>query len=188
MIPRKFTSRCLALLACLISVHAAVAGQPTIGSDGCSALAAIVYSAVLDSGDRGSRGPDSPTLFAGLGTVAVCDTATRSVTRAFTAALRQQNIYVSWGYRSGVSGDYCLSHFLSQCYPDGDPRLPPLGAGDAWYVASRWYAISDAMQQVMRVVSGNDSARFDRLQLSQSMRRAIAATEIRVPVPLDVER
>jgi len=188
MIPRKFMSHCLLLLACMASGQAAGAGPSQSGGDGCAALAAVVYSELLDSAMQVGSGAGATTLRASPGTVAICDAATRSVTRAFAAALRQQNIYVSWGYRSGVSGDYCLSHFLSQCYPGGDPRLPPMSSGDASYVASRWLAVSDSIQQAMRVDGAGDTVRFERLQLSQNIRRAIAATEFRVPVPFDSER
>jgi len=188
MIPRKYMSLCLLLPACMASVQGAGAEQSHTGGDGCAVLASIVYSALLDSAMQGGGGPGATTLRASPGTVAVCDAATRSVTRAFAAALRQQNIYVSWGYRSGVSGDYCLSHFLSQCYPGGDPRLPPISPGDAAYVAGRWLAVSESVQQATRVDAASDTVRFERLQLSRSIRRAIAATDFRVPAPFDGER
>ena len=88
-------------------------------------------------------------------------------------ALRQSNIYVTWGFHTGYSGDYCLSHFLSQCYPTRDPAMPPLTREERSFVMRSWQAVRDSVYYRMAQYPGSDVARFGNHELRRSIRRSM---------------
>jgi hypothetical protein len=133
----------------------------------------LVYAEVIEARSRSSLAPGDP-VFLGPGEITICNQTTRAVTAAFTSSLRKMNIYVSWGYHPGYSGDYCLSHYLSQCYPDRDPHMPPLSAADRKFIAASWSAVSGAVNRTMATEPGTDVSRFDRAGLSFGIKSRLA--------------
>ena len=164
---------CFLLAAALVWPAAARAEDPVIGVDGCAILASLVYTEVTEARLGYSTGYGSDALYAGRNEITLCNQATRSVTSAYAAALRQSNIFVTWGFHTGYGGDYCLSHFLSQCYPAGNPAMPPLGEDERAFLARSWQAVRDSVHYRMAGYPGSDVARFRDHALRQSIRRSI---------------
>jgi len=171
MANRNFTAITVALVIGVMPMSAVRARDPVIGADGCAILAMLVYAEMTEGRSYGSGG--LPT-YPGPDEITICDQTTRSVTGAFTSSLRQMNIYVSWGYYPGVSGDYCLSHYLSQCYPDCNSNMPRPGTMDTAFVLHSWRAVHDAIRRTMPAVSGSDVARFSQSGLRRDIRQSLA--------------
>lgn len=172
--------------ACMIFVLSAGLAWPytaraqnlVIGVDGCAILASVVFTEVTEARPGYSSGSQRNLLYAGRHEVTLCNQVARSVTGAFAGALRQVNLYVTWGFHTGYSGDYCLSHFLSQCYPTGDPAMPPLDTKERSFVMRSWQAVQDAVLYRMASYPGNDIARFEVDELAHSIRQSIVAGTI----------
>lgn len=174
MLTRTIALACFLLTASLGWPAPARAQSALIGIDGCAILASVIYTEVTAARLGRSTGPGGNPLYAGRGEITLCNQATRSVTRAFTAALRQSSVYVTWGFHSGYRGDYCLSHFLSQCYPTGDPAMLPLGREDRSFVMRSWQVVQGAVYDSMALHPGSDVARFNGGELGRSIRRSLA--------------
>lgn len=153
------------VLMILLTADNARAQQPVVGVDGCAILALLVYTEVTEAAYRGVAGPGYP-VYPGPDEITICNQTARSVTAAFSSSLRHMNIHVSWGFHPRDSGDYCLSHYLSQCYPDRNPNMPPLTATQRRFVAVSWNAIYGAVSRTMATAPGADISRFDRAGLS----------------------
>jgi hypothetical protein len=152
--------------------------QALVGVDGCAILASVVYTEVTQARLGYSSGPGADLLYAGQDEITLCNQSTRSVTRAFTSALRHTNIHVTWGFHTGYSGDYCLSHFLSQCYPRGNPAMPSLSKSERSFVIRSWQAVHDSVQYRMAQYPGRDVARFQADELGRSIRRLVHTSSI----------
>ena len=168
-----FAVMCFLPLAGLVQPAAARADNPVIGVDGCGILASVVFTEVTGARHGFSPGYGSDLLYAGRNEITLCNQATRSVTGAYKAALRQSNIYVTWGFHSGYSGDYCLSHFLSQCYPTRDPAMPPLTPDERSFIMRSWQAVRDSVHYRMAQYPGSDVARFGGDDLRRSIRQSM---------------
>lgn len=162
-------------VACLCWSAPARAQDPVIGVDGCAILASVVYTEVTEARLGYSPGAGGNPLYAGRYEMTLCNQTTRSVTRAFAAALRQTNLYVTWGFHTGYSGDYCLSHFLSQCYPSGDPAMPAWSKSEESFVMRAWQAVQDSVRYRMLRRPGSDVARFNGSELGGSIRQLMLA-------------
>ena len=178
MSTRTIIVACFLLIASLGWPGAARAQSALIGIDGCAILASVVYTEVTEARLGYSSGPVGNPLYAGRNEITLCNQAARSVTRAFTAALRRSNLYVTWGFHTGYSGDYCLSHFLSQCYPQSNPAMPPFGTEDRSFVMRSWQAVQGVVQNNMAPNPGSDVARFNGVELGRNIRRSIHAIGI----------
>ena len=161
------------MLMTLLMAGNARAQQPVVGVDGCAILALLVYTEVTEAGYRGAR-VSGDLVYPGPDEITICNQTTRSVTAAFSSSLRHMNIHVSWGYHRRDSGDYCLSHYLSQCYPDRNPNMPPLSAVQRRFVAVSWNAIYGAVSRTMATAPGADISRFDRAGLSYGIKSRLA--------------
>jgi len=170
---RIFAIMCFLLAADLAWPGVARAQNPVIDGDGCAILASVVYTEVSEARLRFSSAYGSDPQYAGGSRISLCSQTTRSVTAAFAAALQRSNIYISWGFHTGYSGDYCLSHFLSQCYPTGDPAMPPLSEDEQSFVMHSWQVVRDSVRYRMAQYPGSDAARFRDHDLRQSIRRSI---------------
>ena len=179
MLTRTILVVCILLTASLGWPAAARAQSALVGIDGCAILASVVYTEVTEARLGVSSGPGGNPLYAGRNEITLCNQTTRSVTRAFTAALRQANLYVTWGFHTGYSGDYCLSHFLSECYPAGDPAMPPFRREDRSFVMRSWWAVQGAVQINMTPGPGSDAARFNGLELGRDIRRSMYGAEVK---------
>lgn len=174
---RRICSLVYILLTATAGLSApAYAQQSLIGIDGCAILASVVYTEVTEARLGYSSGPYGAWLYSGRNEVTLCNQTARSTTSAFTSALRKANIYVTWGLHTGYSGDYCLSHFLSQCYPTGDPAMPPLSETDRSFVTRSWQAVYDSIARQMSMYPGSDASRFHGPELGRSIRRSITAS------------
>ena len=163
------------VLAGMMGSAPATAQQALVGVDGCAILASVVYTEVTQARLGYSSGSSADLLYAGHNEITLCNQSTRSVTRAFSAALRGMNVHVTWGFHTGYSGDYCLSHFLSQCYPRGNPAMPDLRKSEQSFVMHSWRAVHDAVQSRMAHYPGSDVARFEASDLGRSIRRSVLA-------------
>ena len=161
-----------------------IAQRAVIGVDGCAVLAAVVYTEVTKARLGHSSGSAADLPYAGRDEITLCNQSARSVTRAFSAALRGMNIHVTWGFHTGYSGDYCLSHFLSQCYPRGNPAMPNLSKSERSFVMRSWQAVHDAVQHRMAHYPGSDVARFEAGDLGRSIRRSVRALDNEYQLPL----
>ena len=98
----------------------------TIG-DGCDSLRDVVLNQLRDfaraAGGQSLRRPGEGVPQISDAPEYCMDTAAVT-TAAFGAAMHQAGIPVSWGPQASRSGDYCLSHYLEQCYPRGDLGEP----------------------------------------------------------------
>lgn len=178
MATRTFTVTYI-LLATAISWSAPIrAQQPLIGIDGCAILASVVYTEVTKARLGYSTGPNSDPLSSGRGEITLCNQTARNATRAFASALRQANVFITWGFHTGYGGDYCLSHFLSQCYPTADPAMPSLSKEDRSFVMRSWRAVHDSIATRMSLYPGSDVSRFRGDELARSIKRSIAARRI----------
>lgn len=178
MLTRTALIICCLLLASRGWPAAARAQSAFIALDGCAILASVIYTEVTQARQGYPSAPGGNPLHAGRDEIRLCHQATRSVTRAFTAALQQSNLHVTWGFHSGYSGDYCLSQFLSECYPSGSPAMPPLGQEDRSFVTRSWHAVQDAVQGSMALRPGSDVARFSGAELGRSIRRSLYSNRI----------
>lgn len=165
--------RTLAAVLAAISITAALPGEaaaqdPIVGVDGCAILAVLVYTEVTREGL--GAGPGQAGAWPGPTEVTICNETTRRVTMAFSSALQQMNIFVSWGRHPGDSGDYCLSHDLSQCYPDRNPYMPPFSDTQAAFVTSSWDAVKRAVAADLQTGNVVDVVRFERTSLERRLR------------------
>lgn len=173
MTTRTIVIICILQVACLCWAAPARAQVPLIGVDGCAILASVVYTEVSEARLGSSSWAGRNPIYAGRNEITLCNQTTRSVTRAFAAALRQSNLYVTWGFHAGYSGDYCLSHFLSQCYPRRDPAMPAWSKNEQSFVTRSWQAVQDSVRYRMLRRPGSDVARFNGSELGGSIRRSM---------------
>jgi hypothetical protein len=170
---RNYVVVVAALVAAVLAMSSARAQHPVVAADGCAILAMLVHTEVTEARFRNSL-PSGDPVYPGPGETTICGQTTRTVTAAFTSSLRTMNTYVSWGTIRGSSGDYCQSHFLSQCYPDRDPHMPPPSAAERKFVADSWSAISGAVSSTMATAPGADISRFDQARLKFSIKSRLA--------------
>lgn len=172
------------VLTCMPWSAPAGAQHAVIGVDGCAILASVVYTEVTQARFGYLSGSGADLLYPGRDEITLCNQSARSVTRAFSAALQSTNIHVTWGFHTGYSGDYCLSHFLSQCYPRGNPAMPALSKSEQSFVTRSWRAVHDAVEPRMAHYPGSDVARFRAGELGQSIRRSVLAAGTEDQLPL----
>jgi len=172
----KSTALCLfALGACVFLTNNSRAEEPLIAADGCAILGGLVYAEVLRSGWYGHRGVEIKPHADGQIDIKICSQTAQTVSAAFGSALTQLNIHVSWPAYPGSSGDSCLSHYLSECYPE---RYPLLGETSAWnpaFVNDAWSAVQRSVLSSMPLGSASDISRFDRPELRSALRRSFSS-------------
>ena len=165
------------LAATLGSPVQAQTRQPPVGNDGCAILASVVYAAVIEARPGYPAGPGGEPFYSARSEAAVCSQTAHSVTSAFTSALRKINIHVTWGLHAGSGSDHCPGHFLSRCYPMGDPTMPPLSRRDESFVAWSWQAIYDSIAPRMSPYHLSDVSRFRGDELARSIWRTVAESQ-----------
>ncbi len=142
--------------------------------DGCARLARVVYSEVSAAAVYGPNraGPWSITL--GQGELSVCGHTAKTVSQAFTSAMLSAGIDVSWPSDNTDPGDYCLSHYLSQCYPDRNRVSYSMNGADAAFVQKSWSVVSQSVMREMYNPFSSDEVRFRdddlKLRLGLSLR------------------
>jgi hypothetical protein len=154
------------------------AQQPPGSVDGCTILASVVYSEVSRARLGYFAGVFGESFYPGRDETSLCNHTARSATTAFTSALRDGNIFLTWGTRTGDSRDYCSSHFFARCYPTPDPAMPPLSAPERLFMMRSWRAVYDSVAAEMSLHPGSDVARFRGRELGHSIRRSIASGNV----------
>lgn len=168
------TSVTAAALICLAQGSDARAQQIEVSVDGCALLARAVYEEVSGAATAGPHRSGPWMINPRFEDIEVCDTATRTVSKAFKLAMASEGIDVRWDGGAVEPGDICLSAFLSQCYPN---RYPLAGAAsdlDAAFVQRSWSIVSTSVMRAMANPYSSDEVRFRpgemRLQMGLALR------------------
>lgn len=168
---------------------AAVLVVPTTGSqaqlnpivvDGCAKLARVVYTEVASTAHYGPSRAGPWTIEIGQGDLEVCEHVTKTVTRAFTSAMRSAGVAVSWGAGRSRDDDSCRRVFISQCYPDQNRLGDSPGESDAGFVAKTWAVVSRAVMREMYNPHSSDEVRFRDSDLK--LRLGLALRSVRTEV------
>ncbi len=175
MAKRNFASFLLIVVTSIALAPATSIAQPATGdADGCTILAELVYAQVVGSGLSGPGRFAAVPVALGRDEMTVCHETTRVTSKAFTAALVQLNIYVSWNDYPGDSGDYCASHYLSQCSPDRDPLDTFATMAESVFVHDTWRAVQHTVGQRMPSRFASDTARFSVGGIRRSLQDSLA--------------
>ena len=175
-----------AALAVLLHA-AAVQGQLTpVALDGCAKLARVVHSEVAAAATFGAEKSGPWLIDLGQGDIVICTHTTRTVSRAFTSAMRSAGFTVNWHLGSAAVNvipiDYCLNAFLSQCSPDRN-SVDSVGQADPEFVKASWALVARAVMQEMYNPVSSDEVRFRdndlKLRIGLSL-RTIAAIRPRL--------
>ena len=154
---------------CVFSSGTALAEEIRI--DGCAELARVVYDEVQSSVLYGAAGAGPWYINPGQGEIHVCKTTAKTVSRAFTMAVRSAGMNFYWDDYMNP-GDYCAGGFLSQCYPER--RTVPGGERQPDGFGPIWYRVSRAVMSEMYNPYSSDEVRFRaddlRLRLGLSLR------------------
>ena len=158
----------------LVFATAVAAPRGTVG-DGCDSLRNVVLSQLRDYAraaegqtllrhDKGApQIPDPPEYC--LDTAAV-------TTAAFGAAMHEAGIPVTWGQQASRSGDYCLSHYLDQCYPRGEFGGTAT-ARQLSFVHDSWRAVSKSVSAAMPYGVASDAAVFETGSLESAIAKRL---------------
>lgn len=146
------------------------AGQSLAGVDGCAILASVVYAEVTGAWLGRPPARYGEATLSGKDDISHCSRTAQTATSAFTAALRNSGIHITWGLHGGHIVDYCPGYFLSHCYPSGDPAMPPLSATERSFVMRAWAAVDDSVTSQLSHYPGGDASRFRGRELGRSIR------------------
>ncbi len=179
--------RTFAVLAILLGIGMldgdARAQMTPVAVDGCAKLARVIYTEVSASATYGP-GRSGPWLIdLGQGDISVCKHASRTVSRAFTSAMMSAGFDVNWRRDDDDGpadpGDYCLSHYLSQCYPKRYP-YPVSGfasSSDLAMIGKSWAAVSQAVMREMYNPISSDEVRFRESDLKLRLGLALRSVD-----------
>ena len=147
----------------LLDVAGSARAQPVaVSVDGCAELARAVYEEVSGAAIHGSYHSGPWVISPRFEHVSVCETAARTVSRAFTLAMASSGIDIRWS-EAGAGprpGDVCLSAFLSQCYPNRGGLPGQRGGADAMFVRTSWAVVSQSVMRTMANPYSSDEVRF----------------------------
>jgi hypothetical protein len=161
----------LLLASPALSVNASAERLDTAGS-GCGTLRHVVFDRVGASygvGNVPSLLRDTTSNLVIVAPPEYCLDTAAATTAAFSAAMHNAGIPVSWGNEGIPRGDYCLSHFLSQCYPRVNQPGDTLTAAQLGFVHDAWKAVSDGVTAFMPYGVASDMAVFDRSSLGSAI-------------------
>jgi len=180
MAKRMFATLILTLTVGISATETQAQVKP-IAVDGCAKLARVIYSEVSTAAIFGPGRSGPWMIDIGHGDIAVCKNAAKTVSQAFTSALMSAGIDVDWRNGRGDPGDFCLSAFLSQCYPDRFPLSTMTFSSDIAFVQNSWAIVSQVvMQDMYNPVSSNEVRFRDndlKLRLGLSL-RAVGVPEL----------
>lgn len=157
------------VVAVAVDAHAAVGRGD---HDGCAVLGQLVTSQIdalspgMPSGLPADRlwdtiaAPDAPGY---------CASTAATVSRAFSGAMLNAGIAVSWVAGPFVPIDYCLDHYLPRCYPIVASPGNSVTARELSFVHDTWKAVSRSVTGAMPYGVGSDMAVFDRQALRSSL-------------------
>ena len=142
--------------------------------DGCAKLARVVYTEVSAAAVYGPNRAGPWSINLGQGELSVCGNTAKTVSQAFTSAMLSAGIAVSWPRDYTDPGDYCLSHYLSQCYPNRNQVLYSMIGTDSAFVQQSWSIVSQSVMREMYNPFSSDEVRFRdddlKLRLGLSLR------------------
>lgn len=177
----------LAVLLHATNVH----GQLTpVAIDGCARLARVVHGEVAAAATYGPEASGPWVIDLGQGDISICTHTARTVSRAFTSAMRSAGFTVNWHreYRvaNAVPVDYCLSAFLSQCSPDRNSADVVEQVGPR-FVEAIWALVAQAVMREMYNPVSSDEVRFRdndlKLRIGLSLRSVGAIRPRLLPNP-----
>lgn len=145
-------------LTVLMTLLAAGAANADSSFKACSKLSDTIYRQVATGGYGGRHTAATPAL---VPAPAVCRDTARAVSQGFTRAMAERNLYITWPTRDRQRGDVCLSHDLSQCYPNQNPLVPLFSLYDAAFVVQQWKAVQATVRTAMPAGTASDISRFD---------------------------
>jgi hypothetical protein len=177
MAKRIFAALVISLLVGL-PVNDTQAQLMPVAVDGCAKLARVIYSEVFSAAAYGPSKSGPWLIDQGQSDISVCSHTAKTVSRAFTSAMQSAGYGVNWRRdwddRNRDRGDYCLSGFLSQCYPDRYPMTSIASSHDASLVRKSWAVVSEAVMREMYNPVSSDEVRFRdndlKLRLGLSLR------------------
>ena len=153
----------LMLVFVSMAFASAVAAPRGAAGDGCDNLRDVVVSQLRDY----ARAAEGQTLLwkdKGVPPIAdspeYCLDTAAVTTAAFGAAMHEAGTPVTWGEQASRSGDYCLSHYLEQCYPRGEFGGTAT-ARQLSFVHDSWRAVSKSVSAVMPYGVASDVAVFE---------------------------
>jgi hypothetical protein len=149
-----------------------------IAIDGCAKLARVVFAEVTSAVIYGPAKSGPWLIDLEQGDISVCTHAAKTVSRAFTSAMMSAGLDVNWRRDNYVgirdTGDFCLSAFLSQCYPDRTLVANDRSSADTLLVQQSWAVVSETVMREMYNPRSSDEVRFRdkdlQLRLGLSMR------------------
>ena len=133
-------------------------------ADGCTVLADVIISEVTAAIWRGPHALGSVADERASHGIAVCTQTSRTVSKAFSTAMISIGADFRWEDAPPHPGDYCLSGFLEQCYPDRYPLQSPV---------SSWIAVSATVQRAMPLGVASDQSVFSQGALRLALRSAL---------------
>lgn len=157
-------------LTVLIAVIAASAANAESSHTACSILSDTIYRHVAAGSNAGLRVAKPPARMPAPG---VCRDTARAVSKGFTRAMAERGLYVTWPTPEQQRGDACLSHDLSQCYPNQDPFVPLYSLYDAAFVVQQWRAVQATVRAAMPAGTASDVSRFDPVAVGYRLRRSL---------------
>ena len=163
---------CMSMLAVPNSLLRAQVTPVSI--DGCASLARVIYTEVAAAVAYGPGRSGPWRIELGQGDILVCTHVARTVSRAFTSAIKATGIKVKWHREFDDSGDYCRGSFLSHCSPLRLSSSNRPSEFDDVFVQQSWQLVSRAVMNEMYNASSSDEVRFRdsdlKLRLGLSLR------------------
>lgn len=156
-------------LACLSAAAVAQPVDRPYEDAGCDRLEAIVYEQVLAS-RYGIPAAGSIVPMPRPATVEACASTARAVSAGYTKAMSRLAVEVTWVTPERQHGDMCLSHYLSQCYPNVNPYLAPYGSQTYRFVVRSWNAVRDTVYRTMPDGVATDVSRFSAQAFEKQLR------------------
>lgn len=177
MAKRIFASLIIALLVAVPTGNTQAQLTP-VAVDGCAKLARVIYAEVSSAAIYGPSRSGPWLIDQGRGDISVCTHAAKTVSQAFTSAMLSAGFDVNWGsdWDDGIRdlGDYCLSAFLSQCYPERYPMTSIASSFDTSLVQKSWAVVSQTVMREMYNPISSDEVHFRdsdlKLRLGLSLR------------------
>ncbi|MGB5739223.1 MAG: hypothetical protein WBM54_07735 [Woeseia sp.] len=168
------------LLSSLLS-HSVFAATQSSGA--CQQLASVIEQSVSRTLQAGRGTHDFHDVYAGAsaGDLQGCATATATVSRAFANAMRGMGVELLWGNgRTLDPGDYCLSHYLDQCYPRRSGLDLGYALSNDTVIAAAWATVTANVRQAMPFGVQSDIVYFDSTQLATTLTSSLDVT-LRTP-------
>ena len=159
----------LMLMGLLPAWSIAASARPAT-TDGCVLLADIVYTQVYAA--RTGGGGTVSLRWRNAGTMRCAHTA-YTASAAFTRALRDAHLFVTWSSREQQRNYVCRSDDLARCRPVRDALTLPFGHYDSGFVAASWRAVTASLAGAMRGGIGGDLSEFDAERLRRELRQRL---------------